>query len=289
MTGDGCGVASGSAISGVAFGPTSGTNYPAAYRGALYFSDYTPRCIWMVPAAADGNPDFTRRQQFVTEAADPVELQIGTGGDLFYVELDDGRHPPDHLCRQRQPASGRGGAGHPDDRAPLRSPWPSTAASRPTPKAARSPTPGTSTTTARSTTPPLVNPTQVFAHAGHLHRAPPGDRQPGRHRGRARSSSPRATPRPRPSSTPLCCPPAWSVGDPISFSGHASRRAAGHPARLGAVAGRCSCTTASTLSSCHIHTSRPSAGVSSGTVPARRTTSTPRTSSCSSPPPTPVG
>ena len=89
--GDGCGVELGAAISGVAFAPTTGTSYPAAYRGAMFFSDYTRNCIWMVPPAADGSPNFSQRKKFEVAAAAPVELQFGTGGDLFYVDFDTGR------------------------------------------------------------------------------------------------------------------------------------------------------------------------------------------------------
>ena len=44
----------------------------------------------MVPAGANGLPDLTRRHIFVSDAADPVDLQIGPEGDLYYADLGGG-------------------------------------------------------------------------------------------------------------------------------------------------------------------------------------------------------
>ena len=88
VAGETCPLSGGSSISGLAFGPTTGSNYPAFYRGALFFSDYSRLCIFVAPANVDGNPDFSRVQSFVGGAAKPVDLQIGPGGDLFYVDHD---------------------------------------------------------------------------------------------------------------------------------------------------------------------------------------------------------
>ena len=66
---------------------------PAAARtrpsteGALFFADYTRRCIWAIPTGANGLPDISKRKTFVAGAAEPVDLQVGPGGDLFYVDL----------------------------------------------------------------------------------------------------------------------------------------------------------------------------------------------------------
>jgi glucose/arabinose dehydrogenase/PKD repeat protein len=77
----------GSSVAGTAFAFSSGGSYPAEYRSALFFADYTRRCIWAVPVGADGLPDISKRRTFVGGAAQPVDLQIGPGGDLFYVDL----------------------------------------------------------------------------------------------------------------------------------------------------------------------------------------------------------
>jgi glucose/arabinose dehydrogenase/PKD repeat protein len=77
----------GSSVAGTSFAFSSGGSYPAEYRGALFFADYTRRCIWAIPTGEDGLPDISKRRTFVGGAAQPVDLQIGPGGDLFYVDL----------------------------------------------------------------------------------------------------------------------------------------------------------------------------------------------------------
>jgi glucose/arabinose dehydrogenase/PKD repeat protein len=77
----------GSSVAGVSFAFGTGGSYPAEYRNALFFADYTRRCIWAVPAGANGLPDMSQRRTFVAGAAQPVDVQIGPGGDVFYVDL----------------------------------------------------------------------------------------------------------------------------------------------------------------------------------------------------------
>ncbi|MDF0674989.1 MAG: PQQ-dependent sugar dehydrogenase [Nitrospira sp.] len=77
-----------SSITGLAF--YQGSTYPAAYQGALFFADYSRNCIWVMFKGADGLPDPATMATFVAGAASPVELQIGPGGDLFYVDLSGG-------------------------------------------------------------------------------------------------------------------------------------------------------------------------------------------------------
>jgi hypothetical protein len=78
----------GSSITGLAFYGTG--SYPASYSGGLFFADHTRRCIWFMPAGANGNPDPSRIQTFAPSAGNPVDLEIGPGGDLFYADLDGG-------------------------------------------------------------------------------------------------------------------------------------------------------------------------------------------------------
>jgi glucose/arabinose dehydrogenase len=87
VAGDGCSTG-GSSISGLAF--YGNGNYPSAYHGALFFADYTRRCMWVMFPGAGGDPDPANRAAFASSAAFPVDLQIGPGGDLFYVDLDGG-------------------------------------------------------------------------------------------------------------------------------------------------------------------------------------------------------
>ena len=77
-----------SSISGLAF--NQGGTYPASYQGALFFSDFSRQCIWSMFPGANGLPDPASRATFVAGAANPVDLQIGPGGDLFYVDFHGG-------------------------------------------------------------------------------------------------------------------------------------------------------------------------------------------------------
>ena len=77
-----------SSLSGLAF--YEGGTYPEQYNGALFFADYTRGCIWVMPAGADGVPDPARRGIFVARAAFPVDLKIGPGGDVHYVDIVGG-------------------------------------------------------------------------------------------------------------------------------------------------------------------------------------------------------
>jgi PKD repeat protein/glucose/arabinose dehydrogenase len=93
VAGDNCVMDAGSAITGVAFAPAN-TSYPAAYRNALFFSDYTHNCIWVMYAGANGLPDPATRQRFAqvpsgTTTMDAIQLQFGPGGDLFYLDYGD--------------------------------------------------------------------------------------------------------------------------------------------------------------------------------------------------------
>ncbi|HEY7114036.1 MAG TPA: PQQ-dependent sugar dehydrogenase, partial [Thermoanaerobaculia bacterium] len=78
-----------SSVTGLAF--YGGGGYPASYGGALFFGDYSRRCIWVMFADATGQPDPSQILNFVTGAATPVDLEIEpNSGDLFYVDLGGG-------------------------------------------------------------------------------------------------------------------------------------------------------------------------------------------------------
>ena len=81
-----------SSIAGLEFEFADPQNtYPAAeYDGALFFADYTRDCIWVMPKGADGHPAPGQIRTFVAGAANPVNLENGPGGDLFYVDFDGG-------------------------------------------------------------------------------------------------------------------------------------------------------------------------------------------------------
>jgi glucose/arabinose dehydrogenase len=79
-----------SAITGLAF--YAGGNYPSAYQGALFFADHSRNCIWALRAGSNGLPSTSpsSRETFVAGATNPVDLVIGPGGDLFYVNMGGG-------------------------------------------------------------------------------------------------------------------------------------------------------------------------------------------------------
>jgi PKD repeat protein len=66
------------------------TNYPAEYDGALFFADYSRDCIWVMQKGSNGVPAPGLIRTFVAGAANPVNLEIGPGGDLFYADFDGG-------------------------------------------------------------------------------------------------------------------------------------------------------------------------------------------------------
>ena len=84
----------GSSITGVTF--YQGGSYPAQYNGALFFADHTRNEIWAMLPGTNGLPDPSKLESFVGvdatggAAGHPVDLKIGPGGDLFYVDMDDG-------------------------------------------------------------------------------------------------------------------------------------------------------------------------------------------------------
>ena len=84
VAGESCPVGS-SAISGLAFYP--GGDFPDAYDGALFFSDYGRKCIWAMLPGSTGRPDPTKIQVFDAGALNPVNLINGPSGDLFYANL----------------------------------------------------------------------------------------------------------------------------------------------------------------------------------------------------------
>jgi PKD repeat protein/glucose/arabinose dehydrogenase len=100
VTGESCPTGS-SSLSGMAF--YQGGDYPAAYDGALFFADYSRDCIWAMLAGAGGLPNPADITTFAAEASNPVDLQTGPGGDLFYVDLEGGTVRRIRYFRENQP------------------------------------------------------------------------------------------------------------------------------------------------------------------------------------------
>ena len=86
--GDPCGTGN-SSISGLAF--YAGGEYPAAYDDALFFTDHSRVCMWVMTKGANGLPDPSTVAVFETGTSEPVDLLAGPGGDLFYVDHEGGK------------------------------------------------------------------------------------------------------------------------------------------------------------------------------------------------------
>lgn len=84
---------SGNALSGVAF--YTGDRWPAEYRNALFFADSTFNRIWTLKDTnGDGLPDpmaSGTATLFGSSNLPVVDLVAGPGGDLFFVNINNGR------------------------------------------------------------------------------------------------------------------------------------------------------------------------------------------------------
>lgn len=74
---------SGAAVSGLAF--YNGGAYPDGYDGALFFADYVRNWIKVMLPGTGGVPSPANVVDF--QAASAVDLAVGPGGDLFYVDF----------------------------------------------------------------------------------------------------------------------------------------------------------------------------------------------------------
>jgi hypothetical protein len=77
-----------SSITGIAFYPSG--SYPASYADALFFVDHSRNCMWVMNKGANGLPDPATVHVFENGAAEPVDLQRGPAGDIFYVDHEGG-------------------------------------------------------------------------------------------------------------------------------------------------------------------------------------------------------
>jgi glucose/arabinose dehydrogenase len=77
-----------SSIAGLDFYETG--PFPNSYDGALFFADYSRDCIWAMLPGGNGLPNPATIQTFGAGASNPVALQVGPAGDLFYADFDGG-------------------------------------------------------------------------------------------------------------------------------------------------------------------------------------------------------
>ena len=101
-------------IAGLAFYP-GGRRIPNSYDGALFFADYSRDCIWVMFPGGNGLPSTGNRATFQAPAANPVALEVGPDGALFYADFDGGTirriayHPnqPPIASASASPTNGR--------------------------------------------------------------------------------------------------------------------------------------------------------------------------------------
>ena len=257
-TDDTCGTGS-SAVAGLAF--YEGGAYPSNYNGALFFADYARRCVWAALPDASGQVDFAKPVTILDDAESPVELRVGPGGDLFYVDIGWGTiHRIQYLAAS-------------EDRT-------LTASFTATPNAGPAPLTvafdgrgslGTNLTYqwdfGDGTAPVIAGPevSHTYALGDYVARLLVTDAN-GATAATSRSIS--ATPAPP---TPVIDTPTaalrWAVGDTVSFSGHASDPLDGALAasQLTWTVGMNHC---SDDTHCHLHTVQEYAGVASGSFVA---------------------
>ncbi|MDX6636066.1 MAG: hypothetical protein QOF06_2269 [Solirubrobacterales bacterium] len=93
VPGDECAFESGSAISGLSF--YEGSQFPAEYKGALFFADAVRGCVWVMEEGDDGEPDPATAKRFMREGSvySGVKISEGPGDYLYYASLfsDEGK------------------------------------------------------------------------------------------------------------------------------------------------------------------------------------------------------
>jgi glucose/arabinose dehydrogenase len=84
---DECPIEFGSALGGISF--YEGNEFPAAYKGALFFTDAVRGCVWVMFPGADGKPDPTTTTRFMRESRiyPAVDIEEGPGGAFYYADL----------------------------------------------------------------------------------------------------------------------------------------------------------------------------------------------------------
>jgi glucose/arabinose dehydrogenase len=84
---DECPIEYGSALGGISF--YEGDRFPAAYKGALFFTDAVRGCVWVMFSGTDGKPDPSTTMRFMRENRiyPAVDIEEGPEGDLFYADL----------------------------------------------------------------------------------------------------------------------------------------------------------------------------------------------------------
>ena len=109
-----------SSVAGTQFAFSGASSpYPSDYDNALFFADYSRDCIWVMKKGADGKPAPGLISTFVAGAANPVNLERGPAGDIFYVDFDGGTIHRVRYSATNQPPVARASATPTTGPAPL--------------------------------------------------------------------------------------------------------------------------------------------------------------------------
>jgi glucose/arabinose dehydrogenase len=80
-----------SSISGISFEFSSGSSpYPTDYKDALFFADYSRDCIWVMKKGNGNVPAPGLIETLVAGATNPVSLERGRDGKIYYPDFDTG-------------------------------------------------------------------------------------------------------------------------------------------------------------------------------------------------------
>ncbi|MEA2129745.1 MAG: hypothetical protein QOJ85_2636 [Solirubrobacteraceae bacterium] len=90
--------------------------YPNDFDGALFFSDYSRDCIWVMKTGGAALPSPSAVTTFAAGAANPVDVQVSPSGELYYADFDGGtirrveytpvNQPPVAVARATTPTIG---------------------------------------------------------------------------------------------------------------------------------------------------------------------------------------
>ena len=250
-----------SSAAGIAFGSTNGSNYPSEYHGALFFADYSRDCIWaMLPGAErrprpGQNPHLRRRRRQPGAPPDRPRRRP------LLSRLRRRHHPPSHL-HLGKPAPERGDHGEPDHRSRSADRQLQRHRLQRPGRRLRSPTPGTSTATERTTTRQPRPPTYTYTIQGSY----TASLRVTDNHGACDTATVTITVGNTPPTATIDAPAAgttWKVGDVINFSGHATDAQDG---TLPASALTWRLILQHCPSNCHTHPVQTFAGVAGGLI-----------------------
>jgi glucose/arabinose dehydrogenase len=255
-----------SSSTGVAFYPAGGGPYPTAYNGAVFFADYSRNCIWaMRPTTPGGLPSTSNIVTFGSSAASPVDLELGPGNELYYVDLG-GTIRRIRYFPGNQPPTAVIGASPTQGPAPLTVNFSATGSSDPDPADEGRLTYAWDFTNDGTTDSTAANAANTYTSVGNFTaKLTVTDTL-----GATDVDTVTITPGNEAPTAVIDTPTAsltWKVGDTISFSGHATDPQQGTlPAS--ALSWQLRMQHCSTLDNCHTHVLQSWSGVVSGSFVA---------------------